>query len=141
MPDDATPALPEVYEVAPRPPTPRLPGTVVVREDVDALVDAVAADLLIQAHNCVRTFGDFHLALSGGTTPVLLYQRLMIDPAYRELPWTRTHLWIEALQLQIFCGAEMFDIGCQQRKTVLQCGGGDQRVTHPEPVRQSPGFH
>lgn len=98
MPDDAPqnpPApVPEVYAVAPRPATPRLPGTVIVREDADTLVDAAAADLLIQAHNCVRAFGDFHLALSGGSTPVLLYQRLMIDPALRELPWTRTHLWI-----------------------------------------------
>ncbi len=77
-----------------RPPAPKLPGTVVLREDSDALVDAVAADLLLQAHNCVRAFGDFHLALSGGSTPIVLYQRLMIDPAYRELPWARTHLWI-----------------------------------------------
>jgi 6-phosphogluconolactonase len=84
----------EVYQVVPRPPLPVLPGTVIVREDADGAVDAVAADLLIQAHNCVRAFGDFHLALSGGSTPVALYQRLMIDPAYRELPWARTHLWI-----------------------------------------------
>lgn len=84
----------ETYALSARPVPPRLPGTVVVRPDVDTIVDAVAADLLLQAHNCVRAFGDFHLALSGGTTPVALYQRLMIDPVYRELPWTRTHLWI-----------------------------------------------
>jgi 6-phosphogluconolactonase len=71
-----------------------LPGTVVLREDVDALVDAIAADMYIQACNCVRTFGDFQLALSGGSTPVALYQRLMIDPNLREFPWGRTHLWI-----------------------------------------------
>lgn len=84
----------EIYELAPTPPTPKLPGTVVVRETADEVVDAIAADLLIQAHQCVRTFGDFHLALSGGSTPVPLYMRLMYDPAYRELPWRRTHLWI-----------------------------------------------
>jgi 6-phosphogluconolactonase len=99
MPEDATPLPPippltETYKLVARPPAPKLPGTVVLREDADTLVDAVAADILIQAHNCVREFGDFHLALSGGSTPVTLYQRLMIDPAYRELPWTRTHLWI-----------------------------------------------
>ena len=86
--------LAEAYELVQRPVAPLLPGTVVVRPDADTIVDAVAADLLIQAHNCVRAFGDFNLALSGGTTPVALYQRLMIDPAYRELPWNRTHLWI-----------------------------------------------
>lgn len=89
------PREPEVYGLqSPAPAQPALPGVVVVREDVDALVDAAAADLLIQAHNCVRAFGDFHLALSGGSTPQPLYQRLMIDPRYRDLPWSKTHLWI-----------------------------------------------
>lgn len=75
-------------------PKPTLPGTVVVRESVEELIDAIAADLFFQAKACVRTFGDFHLALSGGTTPEPLYRRLMYDPSYRELPWKRTHLWI-----------------------------------------------
>jgi 6-phosphogluconolactonase len=83
-----------VYGLAPRPSAPALPGTVVLREEADTLIDAVAADLTIQAHNCVRAFGDFHLALSGGSTPQPLYQRLMIDPSYRDLPWSKTHLWI-----------------------------------------------
>jgi 6-phosphogluconolactonase len=73
---------------------PPLPGTVVLRETADDLIDAAAADLLFQAKSCVRTFGDFHLALSGGTTPEPLYRRLMYDPNYRDLPWKRTHLWI-----------------------------------------------
>jgi 6-phosphogluconolactonase len=84
----------ETYELAPAPPTPRLPGTVVVRETVDELIDAVAADLYLHALNCIRAFGDFQLALSGGSTPLPLYRRLMYDPAYRDLPWVRTHLWM-----------------------------------------------
>lgn len=84
----------KLFDLEPDPPAPKLPGSVVVRPDADALIDALAADLLIHAHNCVRSFGDFHLALSGGSTPIPLYQRLMIDPIYREFPWTRTHLWI-----------------------------------------------
>jgi len=74
-------------------PKPRLPGTVIVRNTVDELIDAIAADLFFQAQGCARTFGDFHLALSGGSTPEPLYRRLMYDPAYRDLPWKRTHLW------------------------------------------------
>jgi 6-phosphogluconolactonase len=66
----------------------------VIRPNADAVIDAIAADMLIHATNCVRTFGDFHLALSGGSTPLPLYERLMIDPRYRDLPWARTHLWI-----------------------------------------------
>ncbi|MEM7228514.1 MAG: 6-phosphogluconolactonase [Planctomycetota bacterium] len=76
------------------PPAPALPGKVVRRESMEQLIDSIAADLVIHAHNCVREFGDFHLALSGGSTPQPLYERLMYDPNYRRLPWRRTHLWI-----------------------------------------------
>lgn len=86
--------MPELFELEPQPHRPRLPGTVAVRPGPDTVIDAIAADLLIHASNCVRTFGDFHLALSGGSTPLPLYERLMIDPRYRDFPWTRTHLWI-----------------------------------------------
>ncbi len=81
-------------ELAPALPRPPLPGSVVVRETPDDLIDAVAGDLYMQSLACARAFGDFHLALSGGSTPEPLYRRLMYDPAYRELPWKRTHLWI-----------------------------------------------
>jgi len=60
----------------------------------DEVIDLVAADLVVHALNCVRRFGDFHLALSGGSAPVPLYRRLMYDPNYRRLPWRRTHLWM-----------------------------------------------
>jgi len=76
------------------PPKPRLPGSVVLRASPEDLIDSIAADLFFHAKNCVRAFGDIHLALSGGTTPEPLYRRLMYDPNYRELPWKRTHLWI-----------------------------------------------
>lgn len=89
-----SPPEPPIYELAPLPEKPALPGSVVVRETTDDLIDALAADLLVHAHNCVRTFGSFHLALSGGSTPVPLYRRLMYDPNYRNLPWAKTHLWI-----------------------------------------------
>jgi 6-phosphogluconolactonase len=85
---------PPIYELAPLPAKPDLPGEVVVRDTSDDLIDAIAADLMVHAHNCVRTFGSFHLALSGGSTPVPLYRRLMYDPNYRNLPWSKTHLWI-----------------------------------------------
>lgn len=78
----------------PDPIKPALPGTVIVRPTDEDVLDAIAADLMLHAVNCVRAFGDFHLALSGGNTPFPLYRLLMIDPHYREFPWKRTHLWI-----------------------------------------------
>jgi len=76
------------------PPAPPLPGEVSIGETVDDVIDKLAAELVIHAENCVREFGDFQLALSGGSTPQPLYERLMYDPNYRRLPWRRTHLWI-----------------------------------------------
>lgn len=86
--------MPESFEIVAEPPRPNLPGRVVLRETADDAIDAVASDMLLHAMACVREFGDFHLALSGGATPEPLYRRLMYDPNYRELPWKRTHLWI-----------------------------------------------
>lgn len=80
---------------SPSPPArPSLPGTVVMREGPDDVLDAVAADLLIQAKNCVRAFGDFHFAVSVTAVTEPLLRRLMYDPAMRDLPWKRTHLWL-----------------------------------------------
>lgn len=84
----------ETYDIAPGPARPPLPGSVIVREDYDDLVHAIAADVLVQSYACVRAFGSFHLALAGGPDLEQVYTRLMIDPAFRPLPWKRTHLWI-----------------------------------------------
>lgn len=86
----------DTYEPEPDPVAPRLPSAdaVIVRRDMDDLHSALAAELFVHAQNCVRQFGDFHLALSGGSTPLPLYRRLMVDPAYRAMPWKFTHLWI-----------------------------------------------
>lgn len=74
--------------------TPPLPGTVMAADTAERLHERLAADLISQALNCVHQFGDYHLALSGGSTPLPFYERLMTDPNYRLMPWRRTHLWI-----------------------------------------------
>jgi len=76
------------------PTPPNLPGKVVVAATSDDLFDKLAADLIVHSLNCVRQFGDFHLALSGGSTPQPLYERLMYDPDCRSIAWRRAHLWI-----------------------------------------------
>lgn len=84
------------YEVEPEPIKPDLPGEVKLCAGAEEIVDAVAADLFIQATACVREFGDFHLAITGGRLIEQLFLRLMVDPLYRGLPWTRTQLWVAA---------------------------------------------
>lgn len=75
-------------------PVPQLPGRVIPGADDDEVHGALGADLLLQANNCVRAHGSFHLALSGGSTPLPFYRCLMVDPRFRQLPWERTHLWV-----------------------------------------------
>jgi len=75
-------------------PRPDLPGKVGVFETADDAIDALAADLLTHAHECVRKFSDFQVALSGEASLEPFYTRLILDPAYRWLPWRRTQLWL-----------------------------------------------
>lgn len=90
-----TPDLdPGVYDLEEPVPTPDLPGRVFVRASLDDLFHELGSELTVHAKNCVRSFGDFHIALSGGSTPIPFYRTLMTDPAFRDLPWKFTHLWV-----------------------------------------------
>ncbi len=84
----------EPLSLLPQRQAPQLPGTVVIGDTVEELVEQMSVDLLAHSLNCVRTFGDFHLALCGGTTPIPFYRHLMIDPICRGVPWRKTHLWL-----------------------------------------------
>lgn len=97
---------PTPYELERAIVAPDLPGEVIVRPTPYEAIESLAADLLIHAHNCVRTFGDFHLCLSGDPAMEPLLLRLLTDPTYRDLPWRRTHLWCFAEQRDTTNGAE-----------------------------------
>ncbi len=71
-----------------------LRGKRIIEPDLDDLIDILAMDIMGIARNRAGLAGAFHLALSGGSTPRVLYQRLMIDPRFRGFPWQQTHLWI-----------------------------------------------
>lgn len=71
-----------------------LPGRCIIMPDVDDLVDLLGDDLMDAAMQTAQAGRPFHLALSGGTTPRILFRRLIIDPRYRLFPWDRTHLWL-----------------------------------------------
>ena len=78
------------------PSPPPLRDTVSFQPSVEDALAALAQDLTLQAKACVREFGSFHVAVSGGTSLNLLERlcrELMIDPAYRSLPWSSTHVW------------------------------------------------
>lgn len=117
-----------MYEIEDDPvPTPALPGEAILALDLDEVVDRVAEDLVQHAFNCVRRFGDFHLALSGDPRFDPLYRRLMYDPRFRWLPWRRTHLW---------CVEEAMDRRHEQalRELIVQHADLPAEQFHPIPV-------
>jgi len=71
-----------------------LKGRAIVMSDVHDLIDKMADDLLGKAIERFREAGVFHIALSGGSTPKILFRQLMTDPTYRVIDWSRTHVWI-----------------------------------------------
>lgn len=81
------------YDLDPVNVPPELPGSVRIGEDIEETLDFIAADLFVQSSNCVSSFGDFHLALTHGYVQERLIMKLMVDPKYRSMPWSRTHLW------------------------------------------------
>ena len=71
MPEDlhsqGNPDEPETYAIDACPATPKLPGQVNHQASKDAAIDALTHDLSSHATECIRRFGDFHIALPGGT--------------------------------------------------------------------------
>jgi 6-phosphogluconolactonase len=70
---------------------------IVIARDMDELVQMAAMGILDAAQKSVAAHGSFSIALSGGSTPRLLYQRLAGTPVVEEMPWAH---------LQVFWGDE-----------------------------------
>lgn len=71
-----------------------LPGSVHLANDVDELYEQLGSLLMVCAFEAVGSRGEFHLALSGGSTPERFYMCLVTDPRFRDLPWKQTHIWV-----------------------------------------------
>lgn len=72
----------------------KLSGNVVIESRLDRLYDRLAGDLRAVAEAAVGNRGVFHLALSGGSTPRPLYERLVVPSIADHMPWSHTHLWV-----------------------------------------------
>lgn len=75
-------------------PRPALPGRAMVREHLDEVIDAMAAELYMQSKGCLRAFGNFQIGISWSPENEVFFRRLMYDPILRDMPWAQTHLWI-----------------------------------------------
>ncbi|XP_042351412.1 GDH/6PGL endoplasmic bifunctional protein [Plectropomus leopardus] len=58
----------------------------------EELVERLAEDIQEAAEAAVREAGVFHLALSGGSTPLALFHRLALH--HFSFPWRDTHVWM-----------------------------------------------
>ncbi|XP_074501096.1 GDH/6PGL endoplasmic bifunctional protein [Sebastes fasciatus] len=58
----------------------------------EELVERLAADIQEAAEAAVREGGVFHLALSGGSSPLALFHRLALH--HFSFPWRDTHVWM-----------------------------------------------
>ncbi|NWX04080.1 G6PE protein, partial [Caloenas nicobarica] len=56
------------------------------------LISQLASDMEKTARRTVARSGQFHLALSGGSSPVVLFQRLARH--HYAFPWKNTHIWL-----------------------------------------------
>lgn len=64
-----------------------LHGEVVVHDGADAMADAAAALLSRAAADACAQRGRFDIALSGGTTPIALFDRLTREPYRTDIDW------------------------------------------------------
>jgi 6-phosphogluconolactonase len=71
-----------------------LRGRLVIEASPEAIARRLADDLMFSLHERVEQAGAVHLALSGGTSPQGLYQRLATDARYSPSDWGQTHLWL-----------------------------------------------
>ncbi|XP_074550115.1 GDH/6PGL endoplasmic bifunctional protein [Halichoeres trimaculatus] len=67
-------------------------GTEMVSAWAEELVERLATDLQEAAEEAVREGGVFHLALSGGSSPLALFHRLALH--HFTFPWRDTHVWM-----------------------------------------------
>ncbi|KAM9299135.1 GDH/6PGL endoplasmic bifunctional protein [Gastrophryne carolinensis] len=67
-------------------------GNAMVNNWPEQLVQKLSQDMKKAADEAVKRSGVFHLALSGGSSPVALFQ--MLSKHQHGFPWKHTHLWM-----------------------------------------------
>jgi 6-phosphogluconolactonase/glucosamine-6-phosphate isomerase/deaminase len=71
-----------------------LHGQLVVEPTPEATAQRLAADLILWLEKRIVQAGTAHLALSGGSSPQVLYRQLAMDGRYSADHWAHTHLWM-----------------------------------------------
>jgi hexose-6-phosphate dehydrogenase len=56
-----------------------------------ALINALASYIFRIAESCIRERNIFHIAFSGGNTPIILFKEIL--SSFPMFPWEETHVW------------------------------------------------
>ncbi|XP_053308323.1 GDH/6PGL endoplasmic bifunctional protein [Spea bombifrons] len=67
-------------------------GNPMVSDWAEQLIQKLSQDIQAEAKLAIKRSGAFHLALSGGSSPLALFQRL--SRHLHGFPWKNTHLWL-----------------------------------------------
>lgn len=73
--------------------TMKFAGNIHQNTDISELVALLSNQILESARNRIKEKGIFHLALSGGSTPKLLFKHMISAPFKNCFPWESTHVW------------------------------------------------
>jgi 6-phosphogluconolactonase len=64
--------------------------------DADAVARQCLKIFIASANHTIKTKGVFHLAISGGHTPIKFFELLGADPDAKTLPWDKIHIfWVD----------------------------------------------
>jgi len=110
-----------------------------IGKDYHTLLDDLGMALTSAAARAVDERGAFHLALSGGSTPERFYMNLCVDPRFRDIPWSKTHLWIVD-ERRVPLDDEKSNYR-MMRETLVDHLPVRRRQTHPVPVDEDDPAH
>src|SRR5262249_12073722 len=74
-------------------PAPGRRGTVAIQDDPAGVAEAVADRFRDLAHAAVSAFDAFRVALSGGSTPKDVYERLALEPYRSAIEWNKVDIF------------------------------------------------
>lgn len=82
--------------------------------DQTALAEAAAQHIVERARAAVAARGRFTIALSGGSTPRAIYQRLAQPPLHEQLPWAESYFfWSDERAVPLEDAASNYRMACE----------------------------
>ena len=115
----------------------QLGGRVVREETAEGLIDRLCQDLFCRAKGSAADHGVFDLALSGGSTPQVLFRRLVDGDRWRGFPWNRVRIW--QVDERVVPHSDQRSNWSMIQETLVRPLGLAEGQLHPMPVQNAAG--